>query len=72
MRKKLPLSKSHPKLAKEADGWDPSQFTFGSNKKQKWKCKLGHNWLETPNKRTGRGDTAHSVQETEFLSGLMI
>jgi hypothetical protein len=43
-----------PKLAKEADGWDPSQFTFGSNKKQKWKCKLGHNWLETPNRRINR------------------
>jgi hypothetical protein len=51
---KLPLSKTHPKLAKEADGWDPSQFTFGSNKKQNWRCKRGHNWLETPNRRSNR------------------
>jgi hypothetical protein len=52
---KLPLSKTHPKLAKEADGWDPSQFTYGSNKKQKWKCKLGHNWFESAGKRAIRG-----------------
>jgi hypothetical protein len=66
---KLPLSKTHPKLAKEADGWDPSQFTFGSNKKQKWKCKLGHNWLETPNKRTGRGDNCPYCSGNRVLVG---
>jgi hypothetical protein len=41
---KSPLSKTHPKLAKEADGWDPSNFTAGSNKLMKWKCKKGHIW----------------------------
>jgi hypothetical protein len=66
---KLPLSKTHPKLAREADGWDPSQFTFGSNKKQKWKCKLGHNWLETPNKRTGRGDNCPYCSGNRVLVG---
>jgi len=66
---KLPLSKTHPKLAKEADGWDPSQYTYGSNKKQKWKCKLGHNWLETPNKRTGRGDNCPFCSGNRVLVG---
>jgi uncharacterized Zn-finger protein len=41
---KQPLSVTHPELAKEADGWDPSEFTSGSNKKLKWKCPLGHSW----------------------------
>lgn len=53
-KEKQPLSVTHPELAREADGWDPSMFTFGSNKKQNWKCKKGHNWVETPNRRSNR------------------
>lgn len=41
---KLPLSKTHPKLAKEAVGWDPSTLTAGSNKKVSWICPKGHKW----------------------------
>jgi hypothetical protein len=41
---KLPLSKTHPKLAKEADGWDPSSVTAGSGKKLNWKCSKGHKY----------------------------
>jgi hypothetical protein len=41
---KLPLSKTHPKLAKEADGWDPSKFLAGSNKKKSWLCSKKHRW----------------------------
>ena len=66
---KFPLSKTHPKLAKEADGWDPGEFTHGSNKKQKWKCKFGHNWLESPNKRTGRGDNCPFCSGNRVLIG---
>jgi perosamine synthetase len=32
-KEKLPLSVTHPGLAKQADGWDPSSVTAGSNKK---------------------------------------
>ena len=39
---KPPLSKTHPKLAKEADGWDPKIITAGSKKKVNWKCSKGH------------------------------
>ena len=49
---KLPLSKTHPKLAKEAKGWDPSKITFGSNKKMLWQCKLKHQWEERVGNRT--------------------
>jgi len=39
---KFPLSKTHPKLAKEAHGWDPSKFSRGLKNRMEWKCKLGH------------------------------
>ena len=53
---KLPLSKTHPKLAKEADGWDPSTLTAGSNKKVEWRCTLGHIFeADVSNRVQGRG-----------------
>jgi hypothetical protein len=38
------LKTTHPKLAKEADGWDPKTVTQGSNLKKKWICRYGHKW----------------------------
>ncbi len=51
-KEKLPLSVTHPELAKEADGWDPSQVTFGSGIIRNWKCSFGHTWPNSPNRRT--------------------
>ena len=51
-KEKQPLSVTHPELAKEADGWDPSAVTMGSNKKINWKCSKGHIWATSPNART--------------------
>ena len=52
---KPPLSKTHPKLAKEADGWDPKIYT-PTNEKKVWICKLKHQYeqLITERKR-GQG-----------------
>ncbi len=44
---KQPLSVTHPKLAKEADGWDPSSITAGSGKKLNWECSKGHKFAAT-------------------------
>jgi hypothetical protein len=44
---KEPLSVTHPELAKQSDGWDPSTVTAGSNRKRLWKCNFGHNWEAT-------------------------
>ena len=49
-----PLSVTHPALAKEADGWDPSEVTFGSGVKRRWKCSFGHTWINSPNSRIGK------------------
>jgi len=52
-KSKVPLSRTHPKLAKEAFGWDPALITFGVGKKLKWKCKNEHIWEASPNTRSG-------------------
>lgn len=43
-KEKQPLSVTHPELAKEADGWDPTNYTAGSNLKRGWLCESGHKW----------------------------
>lgn len=46
------LATHHPEIAKEADGWDPSTVTAGSNKKLTWRCAKGHTWEATVGSRT--------------------
>ena len=46
------LATTHPELAAQADGWDPTCFTRGSNKKAKWKCGEGHEWTTSIGERT--------------------
>jgi hypothetical protein len=41
---KEPLSVTHPELAAQADGWDASTVTAGSDKRRAWKCHDGHTW----------------------------
>ena len=36
------LATLHPELAKEADGWDPTDFTSESISKNAWCCSKGH------------------------------
>ena len=55
-KEKHPLSVTHPDLAKEAVGWDPSEFSAGSNKKKLWRCQVGHEWEALiSNRSRGRG-----------------
>jgi hypothetical protein len=49
---KKPLSETHPELAKEAYGWDPNDYSQGSNKKLEWKCNKNHVWLAIIHNRT--------------------
>ena len=46
------LATTHPDVAKEADGWDPTTVTRGAKQKLPWKCSLGHTWKATANNRT--------------------
>ena len=39
------LLTTNPELAAQADGWDPSTLTKGSDNKKNWKCDEGHYWI---------------------------
>ena len=45
------LATTHPDIAAEADGWDPTTLTAGSHQKRQWKCHLGHVWIAIPQSR---------------------
>lgn len=63
MTAKQPLSETHPELAKQAVGWDPSAVTAGSGQKVEWECPLGHNYLATVKNRT------HAESGCPYCSG---
>ncbi len=54
-KEKLPLSVTHPELAKEADGWDPTTVMYSSKESLPWKCRYGHAWSSKPISRSGNG-----------------
>jgi len=46
------LEETHPEIAREAFGWDPSITSAGSNIVRKWNDgKCGHMWEDSPNAR---------------------
>lgn len=46
------LAAVDPRVAQEADGWDPRTISPGSKKQLGWKCAAGHTWTDTPCART--------------------
>jgi hypothetical protein len=68
-KKKLPLSVTHPELAKEADGWDPSQITAGSNKVLGWVCPIGHRYEISINTRTHQNPRCSICSNRKVLFG---
>jgi uncharacterized Zn-finger protein len=63
------LKTSHPALAKQADGWDPSEFKAGSNKKMPWKCKKGHKWEASISKRAIQDQGCPTCSNHKTLKG---
>ena len=54
-KEKLPLSITHPELAKEADGWDPT-VVISTGQRKSWKCEKGHSWQNAiSNRLKGQG-----------------
>jgi hypothetical protein len=50
------LATTNPKLAAQADGWDPTTLSAGSSRKVGWKCELGHEWnAMVASRAAGRG-----------------
>lgn len=65
-----PLSKTHPKLAKEADGWDPKTIASGSHRKLSWKCKKGHKWDAIVKNRTSQEQGCPYCSGKRVLQGV--
>jgi hypothetical protein len=65
-----PLSVTHPELAKEADGWDPTQVSAGSQKNLQWRCKIGHVWLAIVNNRTRQKQGCPYCSGKRLVSGV--
>jgi len=63
------LTISHPNLTQQADGWDPSEFKAGSNKKMPWKCKEGHKWQSAIIKRAIENQGCPTCSNQKTLSG---
>ena len=50
------LATTHPQIAEEASGWDPTTTIAGSRKKLEWICKHGHKWKAViSSRKEGRG-----------------
>ena len=45
------LATTHPDVAAQAYGWDPTTVIGGTHQKKLWKCELGHTWETSPRKR---------------------
>jgi hypothetical protein len=59
------LQTTHPAIAAEADGWDPTTVTRGMDKPRKWKCSVGHKWKTDVIVRT-RGSGCPSCSPTGY------
>ena len=69
MTAKEPLSVTHPELAIQANGWDPSAIPATWTKRLEWTCDKGHIYYATANKRTSRGDGCPFCSGNRVLSG---
>jgi hypothetical protein len=49
------ISKTHPEIAAQAHGWDPTLITSGSGKKLPWRCPVGHVYSAVVSSRTRMG-----------------
>ena len=68
-KEKQPLSVTHPELAREAEGWDPSQITYGSGKKFLWRCNSNHTWEAKINNRTASNSGCPYCSNSKVLIG---
>jgi hypothetical protein len=65
------LATTNPEIAKEAFGWDPTKFSFGSSKKVKWKCSVDprHVWSSTISNRASSGRGCPFCTNTRVFKG---
>jgi hypothetical protein len=63
------LETTHPEIAKDADGWNPAEYSAGSHLKVTWKCRLEHRWSAPIKSRTLQNSGCPSCSGRRVLSG---
>lgn len=64
------LATTHPVIASETDGWDPTTVLPGSSRNMSWKCKEGHVWKAAVISRTDRGTGCPYCSGRHAIPGL--
>ena len=64
------LATLFPEVAKEADGWQPSDVAASSNRKFSWRCAKGHTWQATVDNRTRAGSGCPYCSGRRALTGV--
>ncbi len=62
------LATTDPDLAAQADGWDPTTVTAGSEKMRRWRCAEGHEWEAVVFNRS-RGSGCPTCAGQQVLAG---
>jgi hypothetical protein len=63
------LKTTHPALAEQADGWDPTTKIAGSNRKVSWICAKNHKWDAVLASRALSGNGCPYCSGIKVLSG---
>ena len=63
------LKTRYPEIAKDADGWDPSQVMPGNTEIRQWKCILGHTYATAANWRTSQDSGCPYCSNNYALKG---
>jgi hypothetical protein len=63
------LATTHPLVAAESLGWDPTTLTAGSDKKKIWRCSHGHKWSATVKSRALTGNSCPYCGGKKVLPG---
>lgn len=63
------LQTTHPEIALQANGWDPTTVSKGNNQIRNWKCKKSHTWDTSTNKRTGEKTGCPICSNHKVLAG---
>jgi hypothetical protein len=64
------LTTTHPEIAAEAHGWDPTSISFGSDKIQEWKCVNNHIWKSAIKSRTVKKSKCLVCGNRELSTGI--
>jgi len=63
------LATTHPDLAKQAYGWDPTKFLAGNNNRFEWVCAIGHIWEGTLSGRSSKKTGCPICANQKVLAG---